>query len=83
MVISVSPVIDCDRITTGRGATLTDNAPLSPRAAADLLTRRGFPMSYRTVIRKCENEELAADRTKGGWYRIRRSELERWIRDNT
>jgi excisionase family DNA binding protein len=76
-------MIESDPTKTGRGAILTDNAPLSPKAAADLLTRRGFTMSYRTVIRKCETGELAAERTPGGWYRIRRSELERWIRDHS
>lgn len=56
--------------------------PRSPDQAAAWLTVRGFAMSGSKVRRLIDDGSIKATRTKGGWVRIRQSELERYIRDN-
>jgi excisionase family DNA binding protein len=57
--------------------------PLSPSEAAAYLKERGLNISQRTVDRMCKRGELDAFVTAGGWQRIRRSELDRWIEDHS
>lgn len=58
-------------------------APLSPNEASSYLKERGFNISPRTVDRMCKRGELDAFVTAGGWQRIRRSELDRWMAENS
>jgi predicted site-specific integrase-resolvase len=55
---------------------------MSPREAAEWLTAHGYPggISGRTVTRYCKSEQIAAKKTPGGWYRIRRSVVEDFLR---
>lgn len=56
--------------------------PLSPSEASIYFKAFGFRVSPRTVDRMCKRGELEAYVTAGGWQRIRRSELDRWISDH-
>jgi len=57
--------------------------PLSPTEASAYLKERGMDISARTVDRMCKRGELEAYVTAGGWQRIRKSELDRWISDHS
>ena len=57
--------------------------PRSPDQAAAWLTARGFKASGSTVRRLVAAGKIDADRTKGGWVRIRQSALERYIREHS
>lgn len=57
--------------------------PLSPTEASAYFKEHGIPVSPRTVDRMCKRGELEAYVTAGGWQRIRRSELDRWISDHS
>lgn len=54
----------------------------SPSEASAYLKSRGFQISPRTVDRMVKRGELDAYITAGGWQRIRRSELDRWIAEH-
>jgi len=56
--------------------------PLSPTEASAYLKSKGIQVSPRTVDRMVKRGELEAYTTAGGWQRIRRSELDRWIVDH-
>lgn len=56
--------------------------PLSPSEAAAYLKEHHFDISQRTVDRMVKRGELDAFVTVGGWQRIRRSELDRWIEEH-
>ena len=56
--------------------------PLSPTEASAYFKSKGFVISARTVDRMVKRGELDAYITAGGWQRIRRSELDRWISDH-
>jgi excisionase family DNA binding protein len=56
--------------------------PLSPTEASAYFKERGVKISARTVDRMVKRGELEAYTTVGGWQRIRRSELDRWISDH-
>lgn len=56
--------------------------PLSPPQAADYLTMRGLRTTARTVQRAILAGELQATRTPGGQARIRRSVIDRYLREH-
>ena len=56
--------------------------PLSPAEASQYLKLRRFSVSPRTLDRMCKRGELNAFVTAGGWQRIRRSELDRWVSEH-
>lgn len=60
-----------------------DRNPLSPKGASIYLKIKGFSISPRTVSRMVNRGEIEAHITAGGWHRIRRSELDRWIADHS
>jgi excisionase family DNA binding protein len=60
-----------------------DRKPLSPTNAAIYFNIKGFSVSPRTINRMVGRGELNAHVTAGGWYRIRRSELDRWIAEHS
>lgn len=53
--------------------------PLSPTEASAYFKSKGIQIAPRTVDRMIKRGELEAYTTVGGWQRIRRSELDRWI----
>jgi excisionase family DNA binding protein len=57
--------------------------PLSPSEAAAYFKEQGLNISQRTVDRMVKRGELDAFVTVGGWQRIRRSELDRWIEEHS
>ena len=57
--------------------------PLSPTEASAYLKMHRFRVSPRTIDRMCKRGELDAFVTAGGWQRIRRSELNRWVAEHT
>ena len=63
--------------------TTSQTMPLSPTEASSYLKKQGFSVSARTVDRMVKRGELDAYVTAGGWQRIRLSELDRWIHDNS
>ena len=56
--------------------------PLSPAEASAYFKSKGLSISPRTVDRMVKRGELEAYITAGGWQRIRKSELDRWIVDH-
>ena len=63
--------------------TASEKDPLSPAEASRYLKRLGFSISPRTIDRMVKRGELDAYITAGGWQRIRRSEVDRWVGDNS
>ena len=55
--------------------------PVSPARAAEIMTARGIPTTARTIQRYIAEGELAAMPTPGGHARIKRSVLERFLRE--
>lgn len=56
--------------------------PLSPTEASAYFKEHGVQISPRTVDRMVKRGELEAYITAGGWQRIRKSELDRWMLDH-
>ena len=57
--------------------------PHSPTEASAYFKSQGFSISARTVDRMIKRGELDAYVTAGGWQRVRKSELNRWISDHS
>ena len=74
-----------DGLSTVPSRQLPDGyrGPRSPDQAAAWLSERGFLMSGSKVRRLVHAGEIEASTTDGGWVRIKQSELERYIRDNS
>jgi hypothetical protein len=63
----------------GRGRPRREDY-LSPAAAADWLTERGYPISWRTVQRECDRGRLPHTKTPGGYRRVLIDDLEDYLR---
>ena len=52
---------------------------LSPRAAAEYLSARGYPLGRATVAKLCDNGTLPHVKTPGGERRIRTAALDLFL----
>ena len=61
---------------------MSENDPMTPAEISQYLKEFGFHRSPRTVNRMLHHGEMEAYRTAGGWFRVRKSEVDRWIKEH-